>query len=77
MSLYMDDDGVWWWDWESPELPNDTKRPHCCPVCQGRCTMPAGFYDGETVTAHRDGTNAIEALAREVCRSCNGTGVVW
>jgi len=83
MSLYIDDDGYWCWDWEVPQneqLPNDTKRPYCCPVCQGRCTMPAGFYEGsygETVTAHRDGTSAIEALAREVCRSCNGTGVVW
>ena len=49
MSLYIDDDGYWCWDWEVPQneqLPNDTKRPYCCPVCQGRLTMPAGFYEG-------------------------------
>lgn len=37
--------------------------PHRCPVCLGKQTVPAGFYDGSTEV--------------EKCRSCGGTGVVW
>lgn len=42
--------------------------PHCCPVCGGRGTVPPDFYSqlGQSTSA-----------ARESCRSCAGTGIVW
>jgi hypothetical protein len=43
-------------------------KPYCCPVCLGVGTMPAGFYD-------QSGSNAC--TARETCRSCDGTGILW
>jgi hypothetical protein len=41
-------------------------RPYCCPVCQGRGTVPAGFYHGISAS-----TNP------EQCKSCAGSGVLW
>jgi len=75
MSLYIDDDGYWCFDWEVPQneqLPDDTKRPYCCPVCQGRLTMPHGFYEDIP-----RGSSTSNNTARETCRTCNGTGVIW
>jgi predicted methyltransferase len=50
------------------------QKPYTCPVCSGRGVVPKGYYDnpGGTVyesVASPDGT--------EVCRACNGTGIVW
>lgn len=42
--------------------------PHKCPVCEGRTTVPAGFYSLGPST-----TNA----AAETCRACDGRGIVW
>jgi hypothetical protein len=42
--------------------------PYCCPVCLGCGTVHANFYSQMTT-----GTNA----AREQCRSCNGTGIIY
>lgn len=44
-------------------------QPFRCPVCEGMGTVPPGFYIG----GHYSSTNS----ARETCKSCNGTGVVW
>lgn len=41
-------------------------KAELCPVCQGRQTVPAGFYSPSITT------NA----APEVCRSCNGLGYI-
>lgn len=38
-----------------------------CPVCQGRQTVPAGFY-----SHGRSSTSAMP----ETCRSCDGKGFV-
>lgn len=38
---------------------------HKCPVCEGRQTVPAGFYDG-----------LATGTAPEPCRTCNGKGAV-
>jgi len=44
-------------------------RPHTCPVCQGRGTVPQGFYNhGDMLTS---------SLTPEQCRTCLGTGIVW
>ena len=43
-------------------------RPYACPVCNGRGSVPVGFYTPGTVTS---------SLTPEICRSCNGTGVLW
>lgn len=34
-----------------------------CPICNGTCTMPPGFYHGK-------------GGERVVCKSCNGSGVI-
>lgn len=43
------------------------QRPHRCPVCEGRGSVPAGFYSAGLAT----GTNG------EQCRACKGEGVLW
>jgi hypothetical protein len=45
------------------EIMNESK-PYCCPVCQGKATVPGGFYSSFQ-------------LGLEVCRSCKGTGIIW
>lgn len=45
--------------------------PHQCPVCNGRGTVPNGFYNSDGMQYSSAGTWA------ETCRSCGGTGVVW
>ena len=43
-------------------------KPYICPVCDGRGSMPPGFYDSAI---------ALNSTQREPCRTCNGTGIVW
>lgn len=43
------------------------QQPHCCPVCEGRQTMPVGFYPGEITS---------ESVAQP-CRTCKGEGILW
>ena len=43
-------------------------KPHLCPVCQGRGTVPVGFYSPGTLSS---------SLTPETCRTCQGFGVVW
>lgn len=40
-------------------------RPHRCPVCEGRQTVPGGFYAGQASTSDQP------------CRTCGGKGVLW
>lgn len=44
------------------------RTPHRCPVCDGRRTVPAGFYGREQV---------LSGTTPEACRSCDGTGILW
>lgn len=46
-------------------------KPFVCPVCGGNGQVPAGFYSQTT------GRWSSSSTASEVCRSCQGTGVVW
>jgi len=43
--------------------------PFCCPVCQGRGTVPIGFYDQYGAMSSSNNN--------PICRSCQGTGVLW
>lgn len=43
-----------------------------CPVCNGRGTVPKGFYDGAET-----GTGSTAANMREPCRACGGSGVLY
>jgi hypothetical protein len=42
--------------------------PFRCPVCEGRGSMPRGFYDRSTT---------VSSLEPEQCRACRGCGIVW
>jgi len=44
------------------------RTPHRCPVCNGTQTVPTDFYTKVGVTS---------GTGNEVCRACNGTGVLW
>jgi DnaJ-class molecular chaperone len=46
-------------------------RPFICPVCSGNGFVPNGFYN------QTSGCWSSTSLEPEVCRSCNGTGIVW
>lgn len=49
---------------------NRHMKPCRCPVCDGRGSVPAGFYEGPNGV----GTTATSA---EPCRSCSGQGVIY
>lgn len=57
----------------SPLWRQLASEPQRCPVCDGRGTVPMGFYnhtyDGQSSSAAEPPT--------EPCRGCSGTGVVW
>lgn len=42
------------------------RAPFRCPICNGRGSVPAGFYD-----------DAVLLDAPEGCRACDGAGVLW
>ena len=44
-------------------------QPYVCVVCSGRGSVPANFYNDASLTSF--------STARETCRSCSGTGVLW
>jgi hypothetical protein len=52
------------------------QTPHKCPVCNGRQTVPSGFY-GQPVPpgVHVPSTSA--PMPEETCRSCGGQGILW
>jgi DnaJ-class molecular chaperone len=43
-------------------------QPFACPVCGGRGHVPAGFFSD---------VQASTSLNLELCRACEGKGVVW
>lgn len=45
------------------------RTPHRCPVCEGRGSVPPGFY---RLTCY-----STTALTVELCRTCAGGGLVW
>ncbi len=50
---------------------NESTKPFACPVCGGNGLVPQGYYNQ---TSGRWTTGSLEP---EMCRSCNGTGVIW
>lgn len=46
--------------------------PFRCPVCYGKGLVADGFYDGTTPA-----WGATNPGGTEICRSCQGTGVLW
>jgi hypothetical protein len=57
------------------QTPQRLAKPIRCPVCNGRGTCSAGFYDGEP---HDDDHETVVFPAkREQCRSCKGGGILW
>ena len=42
-------------------------KAQVCPVCDGKGTVPGGFYPGEGDTS----------ASRQTCRSCKGRGIVF
>lgn len=47
-------------------------RPYKCPVCEGRGTVPIGFYE-----TFSQGTTTATVTYDVTCKTCNGTGIVW
>jgi len=47
------------------------KIPFVCPVCRGNGLVPNGFYD------QVGGQWSTTSITPEICRSCDGTGIVW
>lgn len=51
----------------TPRITTTRQVPCCCPVCEGRGNVSAGFY----TRGLAEGTNAEE------CKQCQGTGLIW
>ncbi len=49
-------------------------QPHKCPVCDGRGTVPNGFYT-QPMSHQYHPTSTVSMT--ETCKSCNGTGILW
>ena len=45
-------------------------KPYKCPICDGHGIVPGGFY-------YSTGQYSISDCTSEVCRACNGTGIIW
>ena len=53
----------------NPEPFEDKElKPYCCPVCNGRQTVSHSFYNN---------WGATNSTAPEICKTCNGSGVIW
>lgn len=50
-----------------PECDHEEGRPYLCPVCEGRKTVPEGFYTG---------IMAGHGAQREECQACEGEGIL-
>jgi RecJ-like exonuclease len=42
-----------------------------CPICEGHGIVDGGFYNSTP------GNQSISTNSSEICRNCNGTGVVY
>lgn len=51
--------------WPPPVLPG----PHRCPICDGKGTVPIGFYGGDV--------SGVYLGSLLMCRACEGKGIVW
>lgn len=56
------------WHFCAGSAPVLRQMPHRCPVCEGRGTVPAGFYSRVTYAA---------GATPETCATCSGRGIVW
>ena len=65
-------DPPWLWDGRPCSVSTAAKLAQKCPVCEGKTTMPANFYDPPT-----PGTSAPNITAPVSCRSCGGRGIVY
>lgn len=45
-------------------------KPHICPICNGQGKVPQGFYNLSPYIT-------TTTLGEELCKSCNGQGIVW
>ncbi len=59
---------VYYTDDVGPGKPESTYIPWRCPVCGGCGSVPHDFYMR---------LGASTGTFRELCRSCNGSGIVW
>ena len=49
----------------------ESRAPYQCPVCGGNGKVPNGFYN------QTGGEWSTTSTTPEICRSCDGTGIVW
>lgn len=52
------------------ERERNYMRPYICPICNSTGIVSGGFYF--SVNGYCSSTNATE-----MCRQCNGSGVIW
>lgn len=55
------------YQWINPPSPTPLYTIQCCPVCEGRMTVPAGFYSRMGVSG---------SLNPETCQTYDGKGVL-
>ena len=55
---------------ETTEM-GDEVQPFRCPVCGGNGLVSGGFY------TQTSGVWSAATVRFEICKSCNGTGVIW
>jgi hypothetical protein len=60
------------WSWTRPVKQRFTStRQQRCPICEGRKTVPQGFYH-----ASRGDVFGATSTGREPCQQCGGTGMI-
>lgn len=57
----------------APQKEVTNMAVYTCPVCGGRGFISCGFYSSQTY----DGSSVTGSTSTEVCRSCNGRGIVF
>ena len=57
-------------DYQVTVVAPSNMRPYACPVCGGRGIVSRGFYDYWLAASITD-------AVPEMCRSCQGAGIVW
>lgn len=70
------------WDdtcgWVAPPLPSVSfsgNRPHKCPVCDGKRSVPCDFYE---IRGDAQGPSTTGGCIPDItCRTCSGRGIVW
>ena len=54
-------------------IPGYSRKPHCCPICNGTGKVPSTFYDLKI----KEMTAVKPVVISENCRGCGGGGIVW